>query len=932
MDSSVKLKMNWSVGIIALLSVAVLSGTLAFLPNGENMNTHQTITENAVMEKISEVCEAVAEAAGRSYNPTDSSPDEVLRACLGLTTGEVSSAKFREALNQIYNQNSLVDQDSAGSNQHHFNSETFTEGHSIIRSGIAAVKANIRQGNLQAARETLGRVLHTLQDFYSHSNWVELGNKDTYINLIAPDLTIDNVADLNTPTCKDCAGGTCPDQILPSIKNQKLLTSGYLGLQKPAGKCSHGGNSDPTSTQVPRGGISKDERRADNANRHDTAIKLATQATAELLEDIRGVAGNEEFLRLMGIARSAVLSFVIDTTGSMSDDIAEAKRVAFNTIDSKKGTQDEPSEYILVPFNDPKFGPLIKTTNPDEMKTEISKLDASGGGDEPEMCLSGLQLALTETPSSSDIYVFTDATAKDMHLKGTISALALSTKSRLNFFMTNNLSRRRRSDVASTGFQVYYDLALASGGQAIQVSKSNLPKATDIILDSSTSALVTILQRARNPGPSENFTFLLDASVSNITAYFTGNNLRFTLRSPKGVSQSETDLNGPLATIQFVGNLRRVLLNPSAETGLWSVTVESTQPYTVKITGQSAITFLYSFVEEFTGPHPGFASFDSLPRTGVPAKLFLTVTGQKGLEALKIQEVSLVKVSDAETVPGTITVLGRGNFLVTVNNVPDGEFVIMLKGEDMNTVSLFQRQSTTQMSLSKVSIKTTVNGTMLPGKEFKVPFTVTTSGTDGLFTINAKNDRRIPMSFNKGLSVTNGVGNSTVSLTPPPATASGTDVTLTILTEGSGTVESNYIVLRLTVLAEVTDFTPPKCEIVNVSTVCPSNSNQSTWDLSVNITDGNGSGIQRVSIQKGSGNFSTVTVGNGTELVMLGFYSASCSSQDVVISAVDKEGNVGKCSYNFTVSKRNGGPTLALSMPLWAFLLVTIQNILQGAV
>lgn len=59
------------------------------------------------------------------------------------------------------------------------------------------------------------------------------------------------------------------------------------------------------------------------------------------------------FIRLMGIARSAVLAFVIDTTGSMSDDIAEAQRVAFNIIDTKKGTQDEPSEYILVPFNDP---------------------------------------------------------------------------------------------------------------------------------------------------------------------------------------------------------------------------------------------------------------------------------------------------------------------------------------------------------------------------------------------------------------------------------------------------------------------------------------------------------------------------------------------------------------------------------------------------
>lgn len=55
----------------------------------------------------------------------------------------------------------------------------------------------------------------------------------------------------------------------------------------------------------------------------------------------------------MGLSKSSALCFVIDTTGSMSDDIAEAKRVSFEIIDRKRGTQQEPSLYILVPFNDP---------------------------------------------------------------------------------------------------------------------------------------------------------------------------------------------------------------------------------------------------------------------------------------------------------------------------------------------------------------------------------------------------------------------------------------------------------------------------------------------------------------------------------------------------------------------------------------------------
>jgi len=33
---------------------------------------------------------------------------------------------------------------------------------------------------------------------------------------------------------------------------------------------------------------------------------------------------------------------------------------------------------------------MIRTTDPDKMKSEIAKLRAKGGGDTPEMCLSGI--------------------------------------------------------------------------------------------------------------------------------------------------------------------------------------------------------------------------------------------------------------------------------------------------------------------------------------------------------------------------------------------------------------------------------------------------------------------------------------------------------------------------------------------------------------
>lgn len=84
----------------------------------------------------------------------------------------------------------------------------------------------------------------------------------------------------------------------------------------------------------------------------------------------------------------------------------------------------------------------------------------------------------------------------------------------------------------------------------------------------------------------------------------------------------------------------------------------------------------------------------------------LSVIGTRGPTSLSIKEVSLVVVSSLETVSnGTINDMGNGNILVTVDSVPDGEFVVLVKGTDKESKSEFQRQSTTQMSISKVNIK-----------------------------------------------------------------------------------------------------------------------------------------------------------------------------------------------------------------------------------
>ena len=54
--------------------------------------------------------------------------------------------------------------------------------------------------DLTYAREILGQSFHTLQDFYAHSNWVEMGNTD--INeLIGFNETIGTIARPDQATC-----------------------------------------------------------------------------------------------------------------------------------------------------------------------------------------------------------------------------------------------------------------------------------------------------------------------------------------------------------------------------------------------------------------------------------------------------------------------------------------------------------------------------------------------------------------------------------------------------------------------------------------------------------------------------------------------------------------------------------------------------------
>lgn len=68
-------------------------------------------------------------------------------------------------------------------------------------------------------------------------------------------------------------------------------------------------------------------------------------------------------------------------------------------------------------------GPALVTTDKQELFDALDKLKIHGGGDCPEIMISGLQLALQHALPKSYVYTFSDATAEDLELERNVTEL-----------------------------------------------------------------------------------------------------------------------------------------------------------------------------------------------------------------------------------------------------------------------------------------------------------------------------------------------------------------------------------------------------------------------------------------------------------------------------------------------------------------------------
>ncbi|XP_015461758.3 von Willebrand factor A domain-containing protein 7 [Astyanax mexicanus] len=862
-----QVKVSLWISLVTLL-IHCPSICWAFLPNfwsrvltlSWDSYTHQYMTEQAL---INVTIETLISTHG--YQQDADSQTGLGRA-------------FWQAVNEVVSANADMDFLSATRSDpvYHFDSERIEGATEMLREFWKQTVLLTQKKKYQAARNSLGKLFHSLQDFYSHSNWVEMGQYTEYIHLLNPKEPPVPVASEDTPTCAACHRFSCYNNLLEELVQgppRPLLTTGYFSTYpaKPTGKCSHGGILDSSRDQGAEGGINKDSTSplfSPHHYLHKEAARLATTATLSVLRDLRHTVGPKSFLRLFSVQQPPSLVFVIDTTGSMFEEITAARMRVLSIIRARAQSRSPglPGTFVLVPFHDPGFGPVLETDDPDQFQLFMEDLTALSGGDEPEMCLSAIELALIHSPPLSEIFVFTDASPKDRHLYSTVKSLILEKKSKVTFLLTEDQNsrmtlkdrrkRKRRKALSPDRFSLYSSLSSISGGMTIFTTNTDIQKASAIVEDSTATNKVTLLHAESEADSSHYFT--VDRGVGGVTLHVAGKLSQCLLSSPTGVNQSLLSEAGPLAGLDHAEGLYRVNLLPPIEPGQWQLSVTAQGPITFNVLGESTLDFFYYFAVVENETHPGLRRVEGSPIADVSAFLVVSVTGLSWNDEATFSHVTLLSTNGEslqKILLNSSSSSGSSEELVGhINSIPRMPFSMRLSGRDGKGNEL-ERVSSEMVQPTHVQILVLSAPQLLAGHHSTVLFEVFNHGPARWFTLIAKDDHGY-LSDTKDSSFSIGERGSVrreVELRIPLSTQSGQTVTLTLSVQAQDSPDSNYAVVHLTVLPEEPDMSPPSCSSLRVESACPPQCSLGNWSVSLALKDRGHSGLASMQLAKGQG-------------------------------------------------------------------------------
>jgi len=760
----------------------------------------------------------------------------------------------KDAIIQIQTSNALVDLFYMSDSSRHFDSENLAGSSAFLQSqkqkilSLAAVP-----GEASEARDALGEALHTLQDFYSHSNVSETGRT-------VEDMLMGNSTFAPLPiTVKTCeAGSNFPPRIAGSVLTGAGLdpgatpTTGYYGVPTPvdtattAQKCAHG------APFTPLVGINKDNILRAGYGAASSRAQESTRKFVQSILDDPQISSNEDAIRaLMGIYGD--LGLVIDTTGSMGSIIDQVKAQATEIVNGVAGTEDEPANYVLEPFNDPSVGPPTVTSKSSVVLAAIGALTANGGGDCPELQNTGLLEAISVSSDHSELYLFTDASAKDDNLAGQVIEAAKKKNITINYLNFGTCSSGfGLSAIATPTFvpdPTYGEIAKATGGQLFVLNRDEAGASANLIRAhfAGIRPSAIALSDGASSGSAQTFSIPVDSTLGSVSISLSVDSLTSAaLTRPSGSVVQSSDPNVHLSSLSdgLIANIK------SPEPGVWKLTFTGSGPYSLKAQGGASVandstliqTPTFTLVQLGGRPdHPGYFQISGQPIAGVNQLARAVVKG-----AYKTAVFSLVDETGAAL--QTIN-LATGDFLAPTDFigsfvVPTVPFRLQVSGTDSRNVQ-YQRIATPLYTASTVSVvpeyKTRV---LVAGARTTLTYNVTNvAGAKDTFQLSANDSQGYPASAAPA-SVVLGQGetaNVSVTVDTPAGAKIGARVDVSVTATSATNASLSNIGVDTLHVAATTDTKAPNIALT-ATTTAMRRSDDTTVTLKGTVTNG-GSGV-----------------------------------------------------------------------------------------
>lgn len=613
---------------------------------------------------------------------------------------------------------------------------------------------------------------------------------------------------------------------------------------------------------------------------------------------------------------------------SKPDEISQVKNVSvdfvYKTI-QKKGAS---FTYVLVPFNDPDVGPVTVTSDAQKVIDAVNNLTAHGGGDCPELGMTGLYQALLHCLPESVIYYFSDADVKDEQRRKEVMSLAKEKKVVINFIITGRCSRRKKRHLQGLEFQrnrrrvrrssqaqdVYELLATETGGQVLETSKNRVADVVKVIDPGSATNSSDVLREVEllKVKESRSQSFNRETYFVDIDSTLQSLVIVLTAADSPGLDVEAAQGNSTMRkTVVSSSNKLFILEVTSLPNGLLKVNVSCIEPYTLQVSGFSPIDFTYQLLDVEDLERGTTRRVVGNPLRGQTLLLKLDFVGRQMKTATNL---TLVGIDGTNLETFNIT-QGQGyyqdSYFVTFTPTAE-KFRLKVTGKDKSGAR-FQRIKPTLFTLGDVKLSLNIDNannsnTIFPGEILEVRVDVKTLGDPQTLYFTASDD----LDFFKSVLPTrdtlgkNGTVVLRVRLVAPSNTSYGLTSTVTVFASqnSNSTQVVNFMVFYVTVASKNPDLSPPSCTVINQTGACARvygrpECMSSTWNAHVTFSDA-GEGLFSITTRDNlNGTLKVRAFNQGTKNTSVpAYFTSNCCNPRVVFVGLDLVGNIGTCSVS----------------------------------